>query len=501
MDKDSGELFISYKSERRRAAEHLAETLRRHGYSVWFDYQLVKGRDFARQIDRRIRAAKSLIVLWCTRSVASEWVNEEVDLAKHLGILVPTKIEDCDLPVGNRLKDYINLTHWDGSPRSHQLDALLDAIVQKVGREPQPNYRALQEYEATWRRFGAPSLRAFALDQPLEASVRARQLPEHAGTAAPSPSSPSVARRPTEEERMRAEGRILVDTVIVHNPNGKWFMPGAGKAEWFKDHEHGPEMVVVPAGSFTMGSPASEPERESRQEGTEGPQHKVTIAQAFAVGRHAVTRGQFAAFNNNSGHKAEGARIWKGDKWEHDREASWRAPGFAQDDSHPVVCVSWEDAKAYSAWMEQVTGRPYRLLSEAEWEYCCRAGTTTPFWWGLSITPAQANYDGNYVYKGGSSRGEYRKTTVPVGSFAANPWGLHQVHGNVWEWCEDVWHDTYDGAPLDGSPWLQGGDASRRVLRGGSWFYIPRNLRAAYRGRFPLDDRYSILGFRLARTL
>jgi hypothetical protein len=176
MDDTSGEIFISYKSERRRAAEHLAETLRRHGYTVWFDYQLVKGRDFARQIDARIRVAKALIVLWCTMSVRSEWVGEEVDLAKSLGTLIPTKIEDCDLPVGDRRKDYIDLIHWDGSPRSHQLDKLLLAVAAKAGRDPQPNFRALQEYEAIWRRFGGPSLEAFALEAPLEASVgRARR--------------------------------------------------------------------------------------------------------------------------------------------------------------------------------------------------------------------------------------------------------------------------------------------------------------------------------------
>jgi hypothetical protein len=186
MADDTGEIFISYKSERRRAAEHLAEVLRRHGYTVWFDYQLVKGKGFARQIDTRIRAAKALVVLWCTKSVGSDWVAEEVDLAKSLGILIPTKIEDCELPVGNRLKDYIDLTGWDGAPRTHQLDPLLEAIAAKVGRDPAPNFRGLQEYEATWRRFGAPSLRVFGLEAPLEVTEGARPLSEHPGIALPS---------------------------------------------------------------------------------------------------------------------------------------------------------------------------------------------------------------------------------------------------------------------------------------------------------------------------
>ena len=330
------------------------------------------------------------------------------------------------------------------------------------------------------------------VDTDVERLIKKLRLDQ--GSGQPVSTQPPVAapRPPSSEDR------ILVDAAIIENPNGKRFKPGAGKNEWFKDHEHGPEMVVVPAGSSTMGSPENEPQRSSE----ESPQHKVTIAQPFAVGRHAVTRGQFAAFVNNTGYKTEGgAYVWKGDKWELDPKGSWRNPGFAQDDSHPVAGVNWDDANAYAAWLSSKSGKTYRLLSETEREYVTRAGTTTPFWWGSSITPAQANYDGNYVYAGGGTKGEWRKATVPVGSFAANPWGLYNVHGNVWEWCEDVWHDDYDGAPTDGLAWLQGGDASRRVVRGGSWSGYPRVLRAANRVGFSTDVRFNSRGFRLARTL
>jgi formylglycine-generating enzyme required for sulfatase activity len=316
----------------------------------------------------------------------------------------------------------------------------------------------------------------------------------HQTTTPPSDTTPPA---PLQNDRM-----LLVDAVITHNSDGKWFLPGAGKSQWFKDHEAGPEMVVVPAGSFTMGSPGNEPERESWRAGTESPQHKVTIAQPFGVARHAITRGQFAAFVSATGHKTEGgAYIVKGYKWEHDPKASWRAPGFVQDDSHPVVCINWDDAKTYAAWLSQTTGKPYRLLSEAEREYVTRAGTTAPFWWGSSITPDRANYDATFVYEGGGSKGEYRKSTVPVGSFKANPWGLYNLHGNVWEWCEDVWHDNYSGAPVDGSAWLQGGDEGWRVVRGGSWYNDPQILRAADRFRSSTDLRDYVVGFRLARTL
>jgi formylglycine-generating enzyme required for sulfatase activity len=164
-----------------------------------------------------------------------------------------------------------------------------------------------------------------------------------------------------------------------------------------------------------------------------------------------------------------------------------------------VIDVNWEDAQAYCRWLTAVTGKHYRLPSEAEWEYSCRAGTDTPFWWGWSISASKANYDGNYTY--GGVRGKYRQRTVRVESFEANPWGLYQVHGNVWEWCQDIWHETYAGAPDDGSPWLQGVDASRRVLRGGSWFYNPQYLRSASRNKYTTDGRFNYFGFRVVRML
>jgi len=321
------------------------------------------------------------------------------------------------------------------------------------------------------------------------------------GATAP-PSRGPTATLASPAERMQAEGRINVDAKIVNGAPDGWFLPGSGKTEWFKDHDAGPEMVVVPTGSFMMGSPENEPERESLEKGTESPQHEVSIAQPLAVGRHAITRGQFATFIKSTGYKTDGgAYVWTGSTWEHDPKASWCNPGFAQDDSHPVVCVSWDDAKAYAGWLTQQAGQSYRLLTEAEWEYAARAGTTTPFWWGTAITSAQANYDGTSVYAGGGSKGEYRRQTVPVDSFKANAWGLYNVHGNVWEWCEDVWHDTYASTPTDGSAWLQGEDQDLRMVRGGSWYLSPQYLRSAFRdGRFA-DDQYYDQGFRLARTL
>jgi formylglycine-generating enzyme required for sulfatase activity len=298
-------------------------------------------------------------------------------------------------------------------------------------------------------------------------------------------------RTKADEDRMRAEGRVKILIYPPAREQVRWIRPRGGRnnADVFQDIEGGPEMVVVPAGKFMMGSPEDEPERDE----SEGPQREVTFAQPFAVGRHAVTRGQFAAFVNATSYEAGN---------------EWRNPGFKQDGSHPVVCVSWDDAKAYASWLAEATGRPYRLLTEAEWEYAARAGTTTPFWWGSSITPAQANYNGNYVYEGGGSKGEYREGTVPVRSFEPNPWGLYNVHGNVWEWCEDLWHGSYKGASSDGSAWLpkrasrgRSDQSSSRVVRGGAWNYYPGDLRSAQRYWYLTVNRNGVLGFRLGRTL
>jgi formylglycine-generating enzyme required for sulfatase activity len=282
-----------------------------------------------------------------------------------------------------------------------------------------------------------------------------------------------------------------------------WIKPGSGES--FRDLDIGPEMVVIPAGRFLMGSPETEPERESWQKGTESPQHEVIIPAALAVCKYAIMRGEFAAFVSATGHRTDGgAYVWTGSEWKLDPGKSWRDPGFEQTDNHPVVCLNWDDAQAYVTWLSEKTGKAYRLLSEAEWEYACRAGPDTPFWWGSSISPSQANYDGNFTYAGGGSKGEYRGKTVPVDQFQPNPWGLYQMHGNVWEWCADCWNDSYKDKPASlkatGGPWTTGG-CDRRVLRGGSWSNLPQYRRSALRNWLNSSIRILDIGFRVARTL
>ena len=258
----------------------------------------------------------------------------------------------------------------------------------------------------------------------------------------------------------------------------------------FRDCPDCPEMVVVPARSFRMGSPGDEEGRFDN----EGPVHGVTISRAFAVGRHEVTRGEFGRFVSATGRDMSGGCVvWTGKEWKTESGRSWRSPGFGQTERDPVVCVSWNDAKAYVKWLSGRTGKAYRLLSESEWEYAARAGTSTRYSWGDGIGKNRANCTGC------GSRWDSR-STAPVGSFAANGFGLHDMHGNVREWVEDCWNKRYNGAPRDGSAWLSG-DCGNRVLRGGSWYFRPRYLRAAVRYGDEAGYRDADLGFRIARTL
>jgi len=252
-------------------------------------------------------------------------------------------------------------------------------------------------------------------------------------------------------------------------------------ADSFKECDVCPEMVVMPAGSFVMGSPASEVARRD----VDGPQRLVTIARPFALGKFEVTFAEWDACIAAGGCKH-----------------SPRDEGWGRD-RRPVINVSWNDiTREYLPWLSAKTGKSYRLPSEAEWEYAARAGTTTPYWWGSSISTSEANYYGNIpgTPYGSGAKGEFRERTVPVDSFAANPWGLYNVHGNVWELVQDCWNPSYTGAPSDGSPRMTG-DCAARMLRGRSWSNWPFILRSAHREARRVDEGTRFDGFRLARTL
>ncbi|MDE5107091.1 MAG: formylglycine-generating enzyme family protein, partial [Trichodesmium sp. St17_bin3_1_1] len=233
-----------------------------------------------------------------------------------------------------------------------------------------------------------------------------------------------------------------------------------------------------------MGSPDTEAQRLSY----EGPQHYVDVPEFF-MGKYVVTQGQWKAIASRTDLKV---------KLDLELDPSRFKEPYKNIDrwKRPVESVSWFQAVEFCKRLSKLTGRNYRLPSEAEWEYACRAGTTTPFYFGETITTELVNYDGNYTY-GNAPKGEYRKQTTPVGQFPANAFGLYDMHGNVREWCADEWHQNYAGAPTDGSVWLNGNE-HQSPLRGGSWVISPLNCRSAIRnnsGRRVVHDIYS--GFRV----
>jgi formylglycine-generating enzyme required for sulfatase activity len=253
---------------------------------------------------------------------------------------------------------------------------------------------------------------------------------------------------------------LLVLLSLQAGAQGKRAQDPAGSGRTFRDCAVCPEMAVLPAGTFMMGSPESEIGRGS----DEGPQRKVTM-RSFAIGKYEVTFAQWDACT------AEGGCVHRpGDE-------SW---GRGQ---RPVINVSWHDATEFVAWLSRKTGKAYRLPTEAEWEYAAR----------------QANYDANFVY-GVGKMGLYRQKTVEVGTFRKNAFGLHDMHGNVWEWVGDCYRDSYRGAPTDGSA-VAARDCSLRILRGGAWNYYPQLLRSAYRYATAPEVRLDMVGLRVARSL
>jgi len=294
--------------------------------------------------------------------------------------------------------------------------------------------------------------------------------------SAPPDLEPQIAELKAKTAELVASERAHLDALSpqqrVSAPPIIWRVPGG--LTQFKECTDCPQMVVIPAGEFTMGSPPAEHSAEA--------QHRVNIATPFAVSKFETTFDEWDACVTDGG---------CGDYWPDDE-------GWGRG-NHPAINISWENAKSYVNWLSSKTGKPYRLLSESEWEYAARAGTTTRFSHGDALSPSQANYDGSTDGSGPSDMN--RQRTLPVGSFPPNGFGLHDMHGNVAEWVEDCWHDEYTpAAPTDGSAWLDG-DCNGRVVRGGSWEDSEREHRSAARTGGYKQDQFYTDGLRIARGL
>jgi formylglycine-generating enzyme required for sulfatase activity len=350
---------------------------------------------------------------------------------------------------------------------------------------------------------GAPDPQAEAFRKRAEeaeaqlASLRRQQ--ETAKPAPPPAPKPAAEPRPTPAPDARTTP-AATRAPLVRNPSG---LPDFAL---FRECDGCPEMVVIPAGEFTMGSPSTETGRHSDED-----QVSVTLPR-FALSRFPVTRGEYAAFVDATGRATPGGcrtdRATRG-SWQSDPLGTWRDPAFAQTDRHPVVCVDWAEAEAYARWTKQRTSQAYRLVTEAEYEYANRGGRGSAYFWGgdsagacdfangADATLRRAFSDNTRSFN--ACDDGYERTS-PVGSFAANPFGLFDTTGNVWSWTADCYVASHSSNPRNGQANTTG-DCANRVVRGGSWFFNPQGLRSAVRGRGTPTSRDGNLGFRLARTL
>ncbi|MEH2014737.1 SUMF1/EgtB/PvdO family nonheme iron enzyme [Nostoc sp.] len=317
--------------------------------------------------------------------------------------------------------------------------------------------------------------------QAIEAFSR---IAQRLGESSAPPKSPEPITLPKGERSVvsepvprahQAELQVFQFEVVKVNASGQEVKRDRSKAQYFTEdlgNSVSLEMIVIPSGKFLMGSPSGEGSNDEK------PQHEVTV-QSFLMSKYLVTQAQWK-------------RVAALPKVNRDLEAD---PSCFKGDKRPAERVSWNDAVEFCDRLSKYTNKQYRLPSEAEWEYACRAGTNTPFHFGETITTELANYNGNFTYAS-APKGKNRRQTIEVGSFPPNAFGLYDMHGNVWEWCQDSWHYSYKGAPRDASAWINN-DNQYQILRGGSWNYDPRYCRSASRNYYNRDDHYDYIGFRV----
>lgn len=325
------------------------------------------------------------------------------------------------------------------------------------------NYKINRRQFLTWVAFGGVGLGSVLAWELIKNRSKSPESVTERGLAPSGSSSPSP--EPSPELSFKSFNFEVVSVDV----QGEITNRRQKQAQFFvEDLGNGTtlDMVSIPGGRFIMGSPES----ELRREDDESPQHQVTVPE-FYIGKYPVTQAQW-------------------------QEIMGANPSNFKGANRPVKQISWEEAIEFCQELSQKTGKDYRLPSEAEWEYACRSGTSTPFYLGETITPKLANYDGTSTY-GSGPKGEYRKQTTDVGSFPANAFGLYDMHGNVWEWCQDNWHDSYSGAPIDGSAWVDN-ESRYRILRSGSYNCNPKCCRASSRNKHLPHISHDSDGFRVA---
>ncbi|MEY4808853.1 MAG: hypothetical protein RLZZ206_3242 [Cyanobacteriota bacterium] len=485
------QLFISYSHVDRGWVERLQTMIRplvrSHGLRLWDDSQIPPGAKWREEIETALAAAKVALLLVSSDFLASEFVTNS-ELPQLLTAAAEEGLRILWVPLRPSLVRRTPIDAYQalldpGRPLAamnsvEQEEALVEIAlaIEKaltIRLDSPPGAGAKTQGDSAGRPRQAAAPRSGSSDFP--SSDRQATAAARSGAAQPEAAEPPPA---TDSSRLQL---FATSTCLLRQEGGRWSMERRPlQVEGYReDLGEGVALTLVkiPAGSFRMGSPGDEPERSD----DEGPQHDVTLG-AFFMAQTPITQAQWRA-----------VAAWQ--KVERDLDSD---PSYFKGANRPVEQVSWFDALEFCRRLNQRTGQRYGLPSEAQWEYACRAGSTTPFHFGATLTPDLANYDGNYVC-GNGPKGTYREQTTEVASFPANGWGLHDMHGNVYEWCEDHWHDSYNFAPGDDQPWLipAAADDEPRLLRGGSWVNDPRGCRSACRDHDQPDDAGGNVGFRV----
>jgi len=426
------DVFISYKKEDLQIADRIVVGLRDEGFTVWWDDGLSPKTAWDAALEKEIASATSVVVLWTPRSVHSDWVRTEAHYGQDRGKLVPVKMEDCSIPIAFMLRQTVELSKWRGDRSDREWRKLL-----------------------TW-------IADLASTKPGNANI-----PQALGAAQPNPFRDAIGQL--------AAGDPIVDGAFVNASTP------AGTA--FRDGDKMPVMRILPKGAFMLGSPTSDPDRTA----VEGPQKRIEIPIPFAMGVFPVLVSEYQAVMGALPSVAAVQAAPRGWLDGFKRPPAQTSASVPSNPAVPVTHISYDDAQAFVARLSGATGQAYRIPSESEWEYACRAGSRGRYSFGDTIDATRAVF--------ASAAGP-----VAPGSFPPNAFGLYDMHGNVREWTSDLWHESYDSTPLDGSPAAEG-HGSMRVVRGGGWSDSPAMLRSAARMRATQSSRASVIGFRIARAL
>lgn len=493
------DIFISYSQKDREFVQRLVQALGEEGYALWWDHEIRAGEAFDELIEDALKRIRCVVCVWSRHSVDSQWVRAEAAWAKDRNLLVSTRIDDTvDLPLKFYNVHTKDLTGWDGT-RQDTVFRDLVADIHKIAGPPGQAAAGIGKH----RRQGLQARSDSAA--PETGSRLPTDGPAPTAEIAPRerPSSASNGQAVIRAPRRTAVSLAVLGAALIVVLGLGWLLvqggdpprvphresqpestatPSLGAAAQAEQPDRPgaipvPEMITVPSGTFEMGCVS-----EQQCERNELPVHTVTFREPFDIGKYEVTFAEYDYYVAKTGARRPDDHGWGRGR-------------------RPVIDVSWEDAAAYARWLSDQTSAHYRLPTEAEWEYAARAGTTSPFSTGACITTLSANYDGEYGWAGCPETGLRRGKTVTAGDLPSNRYGLHEIHGNVWEWVGDCWHPTYTGAPRNGSAWRaeRGGDCELRGVRGGSWDFLLGGLRSAYRFRLDKASRNHNLGFRVVR--